>query len=116
MLQPDRERTNCQVRCRLSSDNTISIVNTFSHVSKVVVEKDNGIYDAINKGIKLATGDIVGILNSDDEFYDNDVIINVSKAFKQNSACKKDKRDQSDKADICLFLCHFSLFCLYLLE
>ena len=58
----------------MSNDNTISIVNTFSHVSKVVVEKDNGIYDAINKGIKLATGDIVGILNSDDVFYNNEVI------------------------------------------
>jgi glycosyltransferase involved in cell wall biosynthesis len=69
----------------LSIDNTISIVNTFSHVSKVVVEKDNGIYDAINKGIQLATGDIVGILNSDDVFYDNHVISNISKAFKQNN-------------------------------
>lgn len=69
----------------LSNDNTISIVNTFSHVSKVVVEKDNGIYDAINKGIKIATGDIVGILNSDDAFFDDDVICNISKAFTQNN-------------------------------
>lgn len=69
----------------LSSDNTISIVNTFYHVSKVVVEKDNGIYDAINKGINIATGDIVGILNSDDVFYNNDVITNISNAFKSNN-------------------------------
>jgi len=69
----------------LSNDNTISIVNSFSHVSKVVVEKDNGIYDAINKGINIATGDIVGILNSDDVFYDNDVITNISNAFKLNN-------------------------------
>jgi glycosyltransferase involved in cell wall biosynthesis len=69
----------------LSNDNTISIVNSFSHVSKVVVERDNGIYDAINKGIKIATGDIIGILNSDDVFYDNDVISNISKVFMLNN-------------------------------
>ena len=68
----------------LSNDNTISIVKTFNHVSKVIIEKDYGIYDAINKGIKLATGDIIGILNSDDVFYDNEVVTNISNTFKLN--------------------------------
>lgn len=51
-----------------SKDNTLAIVDEFPHVTKVISEKDNGIYDAMNKGIKLATGEILGILNSDD-FY-----------------------------------------------
>jgi glycosyltransferase involved in cell wall biosynthesis len=69
-----------------SKDSTLNIINEYSEsIAKVISEKDKGIYDAINKGIKLATGDIVGILNSDDEFYDNDVISNISKAFMQNN-------------------------------
>ena len=70
----------------LSNGNTISIINKYSEQIDIIIsEKDKGIYDAINKGIKLATGDIVGILNSDDEFYDIDVISNISKAFMQNN-------------------------------
>lgn len=65
----------------LSRDNTLDIVQRFPHVAKVVSEKDNGIYDAMNKGIALATGDVVGILNSDD-FYDNPVVLaQVMKLF-----------------------------------
>ena len=69
----------------LSSDDTISIVNHFSHISQVIIEKDNGIYDAINKGIKIATGEIVGILNSDDVLYDEFVIEKIVNAFLSNS-------------------------------
>jgi len=58
----------------LSSDNTMDIINQFDSVSKVISEKDNGIYDAMNKGLDLATGDIIAILNSDD-FYASDKII-----------------------------------------
>jgi glycosyltransferase len=65
----------------LSKDNTLDIVKEFSHVTQVVSEKDKGIYDAMNKGLKLATGEVVGILNSDD-FYDNqEVISQVMAAF-----------------------------------
>jgi glycosyltransferase involved in cell wall biosynthesis len=46
------------------------------------IESDKGIYDAMNKGISLATGDAIGILNSDDFYASNDVIENVVKAFK----------------------------------
>ena len=51
----------------LSNDNTINIINEYNHIiSQTISEKDNGIYDAINKGIKVATGEVVGIINSDD--------------------------------------------------
>lgn len=52
-----------------STDQTNEIVKKYSDIVSVhISEKDNGLYDAMNKGIKLATGDIVGILNSDDFF------------------------------------------------
>ena len=66
-----------------STAGTIELINSFGKsISKFISEPDNGIYDAINKGIKLATGDIVGLLNSDDFFYDNNVIEIVVGAFK----------------------------------
>ena len=61
-----------------SLDSTLDIVNKYKDViSKSVSELDKGLYDAMNKGIKMATGDIVGILNSDDIFTDNFVLENV---------------------------------------
>lgn len=66
----------------LSSDGTQKIVRSYgSKISKFISEKDNGLYDAMNKGIKLATGDVVGILNSDDTYTDKFVIDNVVKQF-----------------------------------
>jgi len=59
----------------LSVDNTLSIINEYQgKISRIVSEKDDGIYDAMNKGIRLATGDYVGILNSDDVFSSDNVI------------------------------------------
>ena len=52
-----------------SKDKTLEICNSFSHISKIVSEPDNGVYDAFNKGLKLATGDIIGFLNADDVFF-----------------------------------------------
>jgi glycosyltransferase len=69
-----------------SSDNTLEIVSYFPHVSKVISEKDNGIYDAMNKGVAQATGDVVGILNSDDVYTDRHVISKVMNEFAKKNA------------------------------
>ena len=52
-----------------------------SHVAQVVSEPDNGIYDAMNKGLFLATGDVVAFLNSDDRYADGSVLSDVATAF-----------------------------------
>jgi glycosyltransferase involved in cell wall biosynthesis len=65
-----------------STDGTVELIRSFGNrITKFVSEPDKGVYDAINKGIRLATGDIVGILNSDDFFYDNTVIEKVSECL-----------------------------------
>ena len=71
-----------------STDETIDIVKSyeseFSGRLKWVSEKDQGIYDAMNKGIKMASGDVVGILNSDDDFTSDDILQTVDNAFKSH--------------------------------
>jgi glycosyltransferase len=62
----------------LSRDNTLSIVSEFPHVARIISEKDAGIYDAMNKGITVSTGDIVGCLNSDDFYVSESVIRHVA--------------------------------------
>ena len=69
----------------LSTDNTIEIANSFPHVKQVITEKDDGIYDAMNKGLKLATGDIIGILNSDDFYVSKKVISDIVSLFKKEN-------------------------------
>ena len=65
-----------------STDGTIDIIKKYhKHISIFISEPDGGIYDEMNKGIKLATGDIVGILNSDDIYKSNDVLTEVVREF-----------------------------------
>jgi len=66
-----------------SSDNTLETIKNFdSKKIKIISEADNGIYDAINKGIKLSSGDIISILHSDDEYFDENVLSKIENAFK----------------------------------
>lgn len=67
-----------------SRDNTNTIIRSYGNrISKHISEPDKGIYDAMNKGIKMATGDIVGILNSDDFFPDRNIIAKIVSIFNE---------------------------------
>lgn len=72
-----------------SKDNTIDIVKSYVNKSDISIkwisEKDNGIYDAMNKGIQMATGEVIGILNSDDFYTDNNVLSLVADEFEKNN-------------------------------
>lgn len=74
-----------------STDNSISIIqkyeSKFDGRLKWVSEPDKGLYDALNKGIKIATGDIIGILHSDDFFTTNNIIEQIVSSFQNNKEC-----------------------------
>ncbi|MGB8194354.1 MAG: glycosyltransferase family 2 protein [Chitinophagaceae bacterium] len=68
-----------------SKDDTVSIIQSYPHVAKYVSERDKGLYDAINKGILMSTGDVIGILNSDDFFPHDQVISRMVAHFKKEN-------------------------------
>ena len=72
-----------------SKDKTVSIVKQYEPLfngrMKWISEKDKGLYDAMSKGIKMATGDVVGILNSDDFFTSKEVLEKIANAFVQDA-------------------------------
>ncbi len=86
-----------------STDNTLTIIDQYSsRIKQLVSEKDGGIYHAINKGLKLASGEIIAILNSDDFYTDDQVISRVVEKFTTSNADAVygdlhyvDKEDQS---------------------
>lgn len=68
-----------------STDSTINILNTYNDLFDVVIsEPDNGLYDALNKGINLASGDVIGILHADDLFFNEKTLSSVANHFNQN--------------------------------
>jgi glycosyltransferase involved in cell wall biosynthesis len=68
-----------------STDSTLKIVNKYKkQISKIVSEKDKGLYDAMNKGVKLAKGEIIYFLNADDVLIDKNVVSKVMKEFGNN--------------------------------
>lgn len=73
----------------LSKDNTVDIIKEyepkFNGRLRWISEKDKGIYDAMNKGLKMASGEVVGIINSDDFYHRNDVITEIVKAFEDDT-------------------------------
>jgi glycosyltransferase involved in cell wall biosynthesis len=68
-----------------STDDTLKVIHKYKHkIDHLISEKDNGIYDAMNKGLKLADGDIIGTLNADDFFAEDEILRDVEKAFVEN--------------------------------
>ena len=61
-----------------SQDKTLSIIESYHQsINKIISEKDNGMYDALNKGIENSSGDILGILHSDDIFSSSDITVKL---------------------------------------
>lgn len=72
-----------------STDNTMNIVNKYKDKIDIIVsEKDDGIYNAYNKGIKLSTGSVIYFLNSDDYLYNENVIGEIGQLFINNDKIK----------------------------
>ena len=69
-----------------SSDNTVKIISEYkSPKIKMISEKDKGLYDAMNKGIKLSKGKFICILNSDDHYVNENVLFNVQKSLEDRT-------------------------------
>jgi len=72
-----------------SKDDTVDILKEFEPKfngrMRWISEKDKGMYDAMNKGIRMATGDVIGIINSDDFYHRNDVVVEIAKAFEDDN-------------------------------
>ena len=70
-----------------STDGSADVIQTCaSRIARVISEPDGGMYEAINKGIRAASGDIVGLLHSDDEFYSLRILSNIAEAFTLSDA------------------------------
>ena len=70
-----------------SMDGSLDIIREYTdRISIIISEPDHGMYEAINKGIRVATGEIIGLLHSDDFFYDNGVIGRIVERMKQTHA------------------------------
>lgn len=70
-----------------SKDNTLAIINRYTgRISHIISEPDKGMYEGINKGIRAATGDIIGLLHSDDFLYSTNTISRIVERFEETQA------------------------------
>lgn len=70
---------------RESDDGTIDVIREYEDkIDTIIDEPDEGIYDALNKGIEMATGDVIGFLHSDDFYSGDNILSTIASAFKYN--------------------------------
>ena len=70
-----------------STDGTLAALEPYRNgITRIISEPDKGLYDAMNKGVRAATGDVVGILNADDAYADERVLARVAAAFAASDA------------------------------
>jgi glycosyltransferase len=70
-----------------SIDGSVETINRYAgQITHIISEPDKSMYQAINKGIRLATGDIIGLIHSDDEFYSSEVLSKIAVTFEQTQA------------------------------
>ena len=96
-----------------STDETVAIVEEFSRKEhkgrkegfefKWMSERDRGMYDAINKGIKMATGDIVGILNADDVLASDDTLAHIADQFSHKEQERQERGEEIDRRVDCVY-------------
>lgn len=87
VLAQDYEDVEYIVVDAASTDGSLSVINEYKdRIAKVISEPDKGMYEGINKGIRVATGDIIGLVHSDDFLYAEDTISHVVERFESSGA------------------------------
>ncbi|MFI3283246.1 MAG: glycosyltransferase family 2 protein, partial [Rikenellaceae bacterium] len=70
-----------------SKDNSLSIISEYKNkISKIISEPDHGMYEAINKGMRAATGDMIGLVHSDDFLYSNNTVSKIVEHIESHNA------------------------------
>ena len=70
-----------------SKDNSLAVINEYKNgIDTIISEPDKGMYEAINKGIRAATGDIIGLIHSDDFLFSSHTISDIVKTFEEQDA------------------------------
>ena len=88
VLAQEYEKIEYIVVDGVSRDGTLEILQEYeSRIDHLIVENDSGIYDAMNKGIRIATGDVVGIINSDDVLAGPDTVTSIVSILNSNPDC-----------------------------